>query len=446
MVQGSPIAIRRFIALLAILTAGLVGCSRTYSERYPGHLQYPVRSDYLVTKDSKPDKDQRQLPSPGELDKSIEAALREKNKANPDVIQREDPKNLSAKDRKALQDVLDEVFGTPAKPTVGPFISDKDYNQALAEALGDLKEDDVDKLALKDYQDQQPLRNGSALYRKHCLHCHGLAGDGRGPTGPWVHPHPRDYRRGLFKFTSTGSRKPLRQDLYRTLEKGIEGTSMPAFGLLPKQELEDLVSYVIHLSIRGETEYKTLETLLKSGKSDDASKNLKTEVFGHATAVTAQWAKSNAQGPDKLREYFAAYKEAEEAVKGAEPEEKAAKQKALEQVLMKSRESGYRLFLDKGGCIECHIDFGRQSLYKYDEWGTLVRPANLTVNTYRGGRRPMDLAYRVHGGIQGSGMSAAATLNDQEFWDVIHFIQALPYPNMLPEGTRDKIYPKAASK
>ena len=50
--------------------------------------------------------------------------------------------------------------------------------------------------------DPATLREGSKLYRVHCLHCHGLTGDGRGPTSKWVNPHPRDYRRGLFKFQS----------------------------------------------------------------------------------------------------------------------------------------------------------------------------------------------------------------------------------------------------
>ena len=38
------------------------------------------------------------------------------------------------------------------------------------------------------------LAEGSKLYRQHCLHCHGLEGNGRGPTGYWVNPPPRDYR------------------------------------------------------------------------------------------------------------------------------------------------------------------------------------------------------------------------------------------------------------
>ncbi|MBV8313662.1 MAG: cytochrome c, partial [Planctomycetaceae bacterium] len=52
---------------------------------------------------------------------------------------------------------------------------------------------------------------GYALYRRHCLHCHGVSGAGDGPTAEFLYPRPRDYRKGLFKFTSTPlGEKPTR--------------------------------------------------------------------------------------------------------------------------------------------------------------------------------------------------------------------------------------------
>src|SRR5262249_7496123 len=100
------------------------------------------------------------------------------------------------------------------------------------------------------------------------LYCHGLTGDGRGPTAKWVNPHPRDYRRGIFKFTSTdleqGVRRPSRADLMRTLRQGIEGTAMPSFNLLEDEKLDALVSYVIHLSMRGQTEFVVMQAWLGS--------------------------------------------------------------------------------------------------------------------------------------------------------------------------------------
>src|SRR5262249_48161723 len=134
-----------------------------------------------------------------------------------------DPSKLTGDQRHAFQKLLNERFGTPAKPTI------KGIEDEAKEQL---------KL------DNKTLAHGSQLYRRHCLHCHGLTGDGHGPTAPWVNPHPRDYRAGKFKFTSVmgttigdKARKPTRADLVRTLKQGIEGTSMPSFGLLPEEEL-----------------------------------------------------------------------------------------------------------------------------------------------------------------------------------------------------------------
>lgn len=104
--------------------------------------------------------------------------------------------------------------------------------------------------------EKQPLAGGYSLYRKHCLHCHGVSGDGNGPTSDFLYPRPRDYRKGVFKFTSTqAGAKPSRDDLWRTINYGLHGTSMPGFeALMTQAEIQQVIDYVIFLSIRGESE------------------------------------------------------------------------------------------------------------------------------------------------------------------------------------------------
>ena len=43
------------------------------------------------------------------------------------------------------------------------------------------------------------LTEGGKLFRRQCLQCHNITGDGRGPPGLWVMPYPRDYRRGVVQ-------------------------------------------------------------------------------------------------------------------------------------------------------------------------------------------------------------------------------------------------------
>ena len=93
------------------------------------------------------------------------------------------------------------------------------------------------------------------MYRRHCAHCHGISGDGRGPTAGILNPYPRDYRSGVFKFKSTyTASQPTDDDLRKTVHDGIPSTAMPAFALLPPDEVEALVEYVKYLSIRGQME------------------------------------------------------------------------------------------------------------------------------------------------------------------------------------------------
>lgn len=99
------------------------------------------------------------------------------------------------------------------------------------------------------------LESGRHLYAEHCLHCHGVSGDGAGPTAPYLNPRPRDYRQAKFKFTSTGVGAPAsRDDLARIVTDGIPGTYMPSFKLLDPKEKAAIVEYVRWLSMRGQAE------------------------------------------------------------------------------------------------------------------------------------------------------------------------------------------------
>jgi len=88
-------------------------------------------------------------------------------------------------------------------------------------------------------------KRGKELYIRYCVFCHGLNGDGRGESAPYLDPKPRDFTKALFKCRSTPSGTlPLDTDLYDTISRGIHATGMPSWKPLLKQERTDLVAYI----------------------------------------------------------------------------------------------------------------------------------------------------------------------------------------------------------
>ena len=72
--------------------------------------------------------------------------------------------------------------------------------------------------------DPDHLIQGRDLYAFYCQQCHGINGDGKGPAADILRPRPRDYRKGVFKFTSTPyGYKPRKDDLVLTVKRGGVG-------------------------------------------------------------------------------------------------------------------------------------------------------------------------------------------------------------------------------
>ncbi len=97
---------------------------------------------------------------------------------------------------------------------------------------------------------------GERLFVAWCSGCHGRAGDGDSEAARFMFPKPRDLTAGQYKFRTTASGAlPLRDDLLRTIRKGLPGTEMPSWEeTLTERQLRDLVLYVETLSDRFELE------------------------------------------------------------------------------------------------------------------------------------------------------------------------------------------------
>lgn len=87
---------------------------------------------------------------------------------------------------------------------------------------------------------------GRKVYERRCEGCHGATGDGNGPAATFLHEtRPRDFRLGLFKFRRTGSGKmPTDGDLLRTITRGVRGTAMPTWHMLPLKDRLAVIQYI----------------------------------------------------------------------------------------------------------------------------------------------------------------------------------------------------------
>jgi mono/diheme cytochrome c family protein len=354
---------------------------------------------------------------------------------------------LTPEQERQVATVLLAMFGTPDEPTVLPETGLDEAKLRLA--AGPVRSDIVGR------------KNG--LYREHCVHCHGITGDGLGPTAAFLNPYPRDYRPGVFKFKSTErADKPTHADLVRILHNGIPGSSMPSFALLPPVQVDALAEYVKYLAMRGETELALMRAFFElddedQGKLPEAREFLVAETL---EPIAARW-----------RDADAARIPVPEMPAGIDLAASIAKGKEL-------------FYGDKANCVKCHgiTALGDGQANDYDDWnkaivevgkevasgkekasetqtaslspeqmaqhkadvawlekfdrvleGDALRPRtipprNLRHGIYRGGRRPLDLYYRIHAGIYGAPMPAAAgTVPPEDIWHIVNYVLSLPY-------------------
>src|SRR5580704_16141254 len=56
---------------------------------------------------------------------------------------------------------------------------------------------------------------GASIYRRFCIGCHGVLGDGQGENAQWIDPKPRNFTIAIFRCRSTPTGTlPTDTDLY----------------------------------------------------------------------------------------------------------------------------------------------------------------------------------------------------------------------------------------
>jgi mono/diheme cytochrome c family protein len=297
-----------------------------------------------------------------------------------------------------LDELLLPVFGTPGKPLVAvPGMEAELAELGLTPEL---------------------MAQGSKLYLAQCALCHGKEGSGNGKAALQLNPKPRDYRTGKFKYVSTvrtdddgkpdtgRASYPARVDLHRTIKMGLPGGGMSAFDQADDR-INAIVSYVIHLSLRGQVEYRLTRFWL-----EEDEKPGEKDVMKEVKEIVKLWAS-----------------DAKKSITPSIP---------WEEVEREGKASGWAkgkdLFLTKAGCIDCHGKNGMAKLEEVpniaamkDDWGSPIKPRSFVSEAFRGGDRPIDLFYRIKLGIKPSRMQAidGTKFTDADVWNLVGFIRSL---------------------
>lgn len=358
----------------------------------------------------------------------------------------DDDERFKAEYRQEVGAILTALFGTPSQPDF-PFLYEDDDPAAEVLSLDNLK---MSAGPVKSGRHGEP----SGLYREHCVQCHGISGDGRGPTAAFLNPYPRDFRAGKFKFKATRlGQPPTDGDLVHVIRNGIPGTAMPAFKTLSVEEVESLVDYVKYLSVRGQLERKLISELdsldgdplldLELAKADD--EDSAEEFEDQLRTVVEEFL---------VEEIVERWAGAEDAVTDVPvpPDAYGFAHEGYASFV----ESGRQLFRGKANCVQCHgpTGLGDGQNDNYDYWTNELKtagvdldvpdsyqlytdagafrprrisPRNLQLAVFRGGDRPEDIYRRIANGIEGTPMPSAPTLSSDEIWALVAYVKNMKF-------------------
>lgn len=362
--------------------------------------------------------------------------------------------------RKQIGNLVTALFGTPDDPQFPNQLGDPENPVVSLENL---------KMAAGAVNSDR-AENPRGLYREHCAHCHGITGDGAGPTAAFLNPYPRDFRLGKFKFKSTPLRQaPTEEDLVNILRNGIPGTAMPSFRTLRPKEIAALVDYVKYLTIRGQFERR----LIAEVGNLDNKPFLPEDWIGQEHSNQASESGADRERTEEKRQAFEdqlydivsgflvdegildRWNRADEAITQVPPAPSSLdfKDTAHHDLV----DSGRLLFAGKANCVQCHGEtgLGDGQTENFDDWvndwaktsgidpnapatyedfvkaGALpprpIRPRNLRMPVFRGGSHPDDVYRRIANGIEGTPMPSSPSLTADEIWALVAYVKSIPY-------------------
>jgi mono/diheme cytochrome c family protein len=219
----------------------------------------------------------------------------------------------------------------------------------------------------------EEIAMGREIYKAACMNCHGINGDGKGPSAKWLEPKPRDFTTGIYKWRTTPfGALPTDEDIERSIREGISGTEMVPFK----------------------------EVLSKKGRMAVAQyiKTFSPKFLDPALRVPAK---------DIL------------AVPETRPFERSVAR----------IEKGRELYATKG-CSACHGEEGAgdgpAAAALVDASGEPIEPWDFIRGFYKSGSTEQDLYRTISTGLNGTPMVAyAAATTEEERWQLVDFLRSI---------------------
>jgi len=222
----------------------------------------------------------------------------------------------------------------------------------------------------------------------------------------FLHPKPRDFTRGLYKFVSRPSGNlPTDHDLMQTITHGLHPSSMPAFRLLSIRERKSLVEY--------------LKTFLEYDEFDEAE-------------GVERWNKLVAEGEPKVP-FF------QNPFDISSPDGLAS-----------AIERGEELYPSTVKCSACHPAYisesefeeltgspprpqFREAVGKADSWGQVILPPDFPEDPLKSVRDLEDLYRVLIAGVGGTAMPSWLALPGEDLWALTLYVDSIRKDGSLAE-------------
>jgi mono/diheme cytochrome c family protein len=138
------------------------------------------------------------------------------------------------------------------------------------------------------------MSRGKTLYASTCATCHGPDGKGDGPGGLGLTPKPRNF--AMKTAWKNGTRL---EDIYKTLDEGIKGSSMVSYNYLSKKDRMALVHVVQSLGAfdHGASDPKAIAGLEKLFASAGEVIPNRIPVSRAVDALCREYAQAQPQSP-----------------------------------------------------------------------------------------------------------------------------------------------------